>query len=178
MFSNQREYQGCSISTNQNLFNCTKCSEEITLEFPKDTVFLSYKHIIHYDCIDNLRQKCSTCPHEKEESQPDIQSFSNSKNKKWTKTFVNKPSNKKVKQAKIKDSFVLKKFIRKLSIDVFKVLKIRERKSFIKVMQHEGKDSTRIFLTLYRKINDTKDKLEVSNQKLIFCYYNFEEALS
>jgi len=83
-----------------------------------------------------------------------------------------------VKQAKIKDSFVLKKFIRKLSIDVFKVLKIRERKSFIKVMQHEGKDSTRIFLTLYRKINDTKDKLEVSNQKLIFCYYNFEEALS
>src|SRR5439155_206800 len=35
---------------------------EISIEFSKDTVFLSCKHAVHYDCIDNPRKKYPTCP--------------------------------------------------------------------------------------------------------------------
>ncbi|PKY58601.1 hypothetical protein RhiirA4_480649 [Rhizophagus irregularis] len=41
---------------------CEKCSEEISIEFMKDTVFLSCKHVMHYECIDNPHKKCPTCP--------------------------------------------------------------------------------------------------------------------
>ncbi|GBB99220.1 hypothetical protein RclHR1_34500001, partial [Rhizophagus clarus] len=41
---------------------CEKCFEEISIEFSKDTAFLSCKHAVHYDCIDNPRKKCPTCP--------------------------------------------------------------------------------------------------------------------
>src|ERR1043166_9987656 len=40
---------------------CEKCSEEISIDFQKDTVFLSCKHAVHYDCIDNPCKKCPTC---------------------------------------------------------------------------------------------------------------------
>jgi hypothetical protein len=40
---------------------CAKCAEKITLDFPKDTVFLSCKHAVHYDCIDNLYKRCPSC---------------------------------------------------------------------------------------------------------------------
>ena len=41
---------------------CEKCSEDITIDFQKDTVFLSCKHAVHYDCIVNPRKRCPTCP--------------------------------------------------------------------------------------------------------------------
>ncbi|GBB90036.1 hypothetical protein RclHR1_01690021 [Rhizophagus clarus] len=41
---------------------CEKCSENISIEFTKVTVFLSCKYVMHYECINNLRKKCSTCP--------------------------------------------------------------------------------------------------------------------
>src|SRR3954451_3598593 len=46
--------------TEKRLF-CAKCSEEITVDFLKDTVFLSCKHAVHYDCIDNPHKRCPTC---------------------------------------------------------------------------------------------------------------------
>ncbi|GES94720.1 crinkler (CRN) family protein [Rhizophagus clarus] len=48
-----------AIPRNQLL--CAKCLEEITADFPKDTVFLSCKHAMHYDCIGNPHKKCPTC---------------------------------------------------------------------------------------------------------------------
>ena len=36
---------------------CAKCSEEITVDFSKDTVFLSCKHAVHFDCIDDPRSR-------------------------------------------------------------------------------------------------------------------------
>src|SRR3954447_21303759 len=40
---------------------CEKCSEEITIDFQKDTVFLSCSHAVHLDCINDLRKRCPTC---------------------------------------------------------------------------------------------------------------------
>jgi len=40
---------------------CAKYAEEIIADFLKDTVFLSCKHAVHYDCIDNPHKKCPTC---------------------------------------------------------------------------------------------------------------------
>ncbi|RIA79613.1 hypothetical protein C1645_882598 [Glomus cerebriforme] len=37
---------------------CEKCSEEISLEFTKPTIFLPCKH----DCIKNSHKMCPTCP--------------------------------------------------------------------------------------------------------------------
>ncbi|GES96327.1 hypothetical protein GLOIN_2v1769762 [Rhizophagus clarus] len=48
-----------AIPRNQLL--CAKCLEEITADFPKDTGFLSCKHVVHYDCIGNPHKKCPTC---------------------------------------------------------------------------------------------------------------------
>ncbi|GES77024.1 hypothetical protein GLOIN_2v1769762 [Rhizophagus clarus] len=45
----------------RNQLLCAKCLEEITANFPKDTVFLSCKHAVHYDCIGNPHKKCPTC---------------------------------------------------------------------------------------------------------------------
>src|SRR6266487_4434748 len=39
-----------------------KCSEEISLEFTKPTIFLPCKHVVHYDCIKDSRKMCPTCP--------------------------------------------------------------------------------------------------------------------
>src|ERR1043165_5157159 len=41
---------------------CEKCSEEISIEFSKDTVFLTCKHAVHLDCINDLRKRCPICP--------------------------------------------------------------------------------------------------------------------
>src|SRR5437868_11259494 len=40
---------------------CEKCSEDISIDFQKDTVFLSCKHAVHLDCINDLRKRCPTC---------------------------------------------------------------------------------------------------------------------
>src|SRR4051812_30389872 len=37
---------------------CEKCFEDITIDFQKDTVFLSCSHDVHLDCIKNLRKRC------------------------------------------------------------------------------------------------------------------------
>src|SRR6266487_6079830 len=39
-----------------------KCSEKISLEFSKPTIFLPCKHVVHYDCIKNSHRMCPTCP--------------------------------------------------------------------------------------------------------------------
>ncbi|RIA86439.1 hypothetical protein C1645_740863 [Glomus cerebriforme] len=60
---------------------CAKCAEEISVDVPKDTVFLSCKHIVHYDCIDNPRKKCPTCPGEVLESIPEEEASSTAQRK-------------------------------------------------------------------------------------------------
>ncbi|CAG8706959.1 1787_t:CDS:2, partial [Rhizophagus irregularis] len=49
---------------------CEKCSEEISIDFQKDTVFLSCKHAVHLDCINDLHKRCPTCT-----SADDMESF-------------------------------------------------------------------------------------------------------
>lgn len=56
--------EGALIQETGRHASCAKCAEEITVNVPKDTVFLSCKHVVHYDCIDNPRKKCPTCPAE------------------------------------------------------------------------------------------------------------------
>ncbi|GBC07751.1 hypothetical protein RclHR1_07680005 [Rhizophagus clarus] len=82
------EVEDTSIQEMEKRLFCAKCSEEITLNFLlKDTVFLSCKHVMHYDCIDNPRKKCPTCPAE-------------DSSKKRTNTSTEESSNKKAKKTK------------------------------------------------------------------------------
>jgi hypothetical protein len=54
---------------------CEQCSEEISLEFTKPTIFLPCKHVVHYDCIKDSRNMCPTCP--SSETMPEVVSFAN-----------------------------------------------------------------------------------------------------
>ena len=76
---------------------CEKCSEEISIEFTKDTVFLSCKHAMHYDCINDPRKKCPTCPAEDLELFP-VELTSSTAQKKCTQeSTAEKTSSKKKK---------------------------------------------------------------------------------
>ncbi|CAB4433240.1 unnamed protein product [Rhizophagus irregularis] len=82
---------------------CEKCSEEISIEFMKDTVFLSCKHVMHYECIDNPHKKCPTCPLSETMSEistlvePDL-SDGQKKRTRESSASTEKSSNKKVKK--------------------------------------------------------------------------------
>lgn len=40
---------------------CEKCSEEISIKFLKDTIFLSCNHAVYLDCINDLRKRYPIC---------------------------------------------------------------------------------------------------------------------
>ncbi|GBB88924.1 hypothetical protein RclHR1_15540003 [Rhizophagus clarus] len=153
---------------------CEKCSEEISLEFSKDTVFLSCKHAVHYDCIDNPRKKCPTCP--LSETMSEIVSFANTDlsdaQKKCTReSSTKKSSSKKTKKSGGKKvSGTLKQLIEELLIDIPVVGGISEESSC-------AMDARSIFLQLSDKIDNAKTKNEDASRDLISSYFDFGKAL-
>ncbi|GBB94429.1 hypothetical protein RclHR1_23520004 [Rhizophagus clarus] len=67
--------ENIGIQQMRSQLRCVKCSEDLSLCLPplgflrtfphpppKPLVYLTCKHIIHYNCIDNLRKLCPVCP--------------------------------------------------------------------------------------------------------------------
>ncbi|CAG8568992.1 7694_t:CDS:2, partial [Acaulospora morrowiae] len=82
---------------------CEKCSEEISLEFTKPTIFLPCKHVVHYDCIKDSRKMCPTCPSSETMSEIStlVESDPSDAQKKRTRessASTEKSSNKKAKK--------------------------------------------------------------------------------
>ncbi|CAI2179383.1 9095_t:CDS:1 [Funneliformis geosporum] len=110
------EVKDTSIQKTEKHLFCAKCSEEITPDFLKNTVFLSCKYAIHYDCINNSRKKCSTCPVK------DLGAFlieSTTQRRHSNESSTDNTSRKKVKSSGRDNSQILKCFIQELSTDIF-----------------------------------------------------------
>ncbi|GBC10812.1 hypothetical protein RclHR1_09920010 [Rhizophagus clarus] len=155
--------------TEKHLF-CTKYSEKITPDFPKDTVFLSCKHAIHYDCIDNPRKKCSTCLVE------DLGLFpveSTTQRRRSNESSADNTSRKKVKSSGRDNSQILKRLIQELSTDI-------SEDDIILELDPSSASSTNApidFLKLYKDILDAEDASKKTAQDLIFRYFHFGKAL-
>src|SRR2546421_3475167 len=119
---------------------CVKCSEDLSLSLPplgflriapqpqgpsKPLVYLTCKHIVHYNCIDNPRKLCPICPStdmEPEEMEiddddmvTDAQESSSTQKKRTRKSTTEKSSSKKKKTTNKDDvSTMLKKLIEEL----------------------------------------------------------------
>ncbi|CAB4467242.1 unnamed protein product [Rhizophagus irregularis] len=89
---------------------CAKCSKKITLGFPKDTVFLSCKHTVHFNCIDNSNKRCPTYP-------VNLQLILTTQRRRTRDSFTEKTSRKKAKPLGKDNSSILKRLIQELSTD-------------------------------------------------------------
>ena len=146
---------------------CAKYSEEITADFPKDTVFLSCKHAVHYDCIDNLHKKCPTCPGEVLESI--LEEASSTTQRKRTSNLSESTRQSSSKKQKTTtndgDSPTLKRLI--------KELKTPSSAS----TDTQPPIAPGSLTELYEAIITAEDKNRATNQEIIKKYYSFGEEL-
>ncbi len=144
--------------------------EEITADFPKDTVFLSCKHAVHYDCIDNPRKKCPTCPAE------DLEMFSveqATQRRRSNESSAENTSRKKVKSSGRDNSPILKRLIQELTTDISE-----DDISLQPVSSSASSTNAPIdFLKLYKDILDAEDASKKTVQDLILRYFHFGKAL-
>ena len=103
---------------------CEKCSEDITIDFQKDTIFLSCSHAVHLDCIDDLRKRCPICLSSETMSEVSTlieqdPSDAQKKRARESSAFTEKSSSKKAKKmgGKKKVSSTLKQLIEELLTD-------------------------------------------------------------
>ncbi|CAG8747829.1 27085_t:CDS:2, partial [Gigaspora margarita] len=163
-------------SSQIQLPTCKKCSEEISLEFTKPTIFLPCKHVVHYDCIKDSYKMYSTCS--SSETISEIVSFANTDmsdiQKKRTRelsTSTEKSSSKKAKKVSGKKvSRTLKQLIEELLIDNLIVGRSLEETGYTA-------DTRGIFLKLSDRIDSTESKNEDTSRDLITSYFDFGEAL-
>ena len=113
---------------------CAKCSEDLSfclppigfLRFPpqpqgpsKPLVYLTCKHIVHYDCIDNPRKLCPICPSTDMVADAQESSTAQKKRSRESGASTETSSSKKAKKTGGKKvSSMLKKFIEELLSDV------------------------------------------------------------
>ncbi|RGB23710.1 hypothetical protein C1646_748092 [Rhizophagus diaphanus] len=139
---------------------CEQCSEEISLEFTKPTIFLPCKHVVHYDCIKDSRKMCPTCP--SSETMSEIVSFANNdpsdaqkKRTRESSASTEKSSSKKMKKSGGKKvSGTLKQLIEELLTDIPVVGGISEESN-----------------------RHAETKNEDASRDLISSYFDFGEAL-
>ena len=172
--------QDTLIQETETRLTCAKCSEEITLDFSKDTVFLSCKHAVHFDCIDDPRKKCPTCPSADDlETIPirnpiSVEQTSSTTQKKRSResgvSTENSSSKKAKKTGGKKVSSMLKKLIEELLTDV-PVPTAGEN------LEEANESATSIFLQLSDKIDNAETKNESAFRDLIFSYFDFGEAV-
>ncbi|GBB95527.1 hypothetical protein RclHR1_25540004 [Rhizophagus clarus] len=134
----------------QNQLLCVKCLEEITADFLKDTVFLSCKHIVHYDCIANLHKRCPICSDE-DLLMFSVEQSSSTAQKKCSSDSAEKSSSKKAKKTKSEKKVLskLKNFIEELSSET----------SQDSVVMEEG---TGDFFDLYNSIINMEGQEEIA----------------
>ncbi|RIA80304.1 hypothetical protein C1645_867076, partial [Glomus cerebriforme] len=153
---------------------CEQCSEEISLEFTKPTLFLPCKHVVHYDCIKNSHKMCPTCP--SSEAMPEVVSFANTdlsdaQKKRTRESSTEKSSNKKAKKTGGKKVLsMLKKLIEELLTDVIDP-------GPENLEEEASENETSNFLQLYDKIDSAESKNEDASQGLIYRYFDLGEAV-
>ncbi|RIA86137.1 hypothetical protein C1645_741091 [Glomus cerebriforme] len=102
---------------------CEKCFEDITIDLQKDTAFLSCKHAVHLDCINDLCKRCPTCTSADDMETDNLETSDPSGlQKKCSNKSTEKSSSKKAKKSTEKKgsrkdqvSDMLKKLIKELS---------------------------------------------------------------
>src|SRR4051812_4751180 len=146
---------------------CEKCSEDITIDFQKDTVFLSCSHAVHLDCINDLRKRCPTCS--SSDTMSEISTLveldpSDAQKKRTRESFASteKSSSKKAKKngGKKKVSSTLKQLIEELLTDIPNSGRSLE----------EIGESASNFLQLSERIDHAETKNEEASRGLIFSY--------
>ncbi|RIB21551.1 hypothetical protein C2G38_2176286 [Gigaspora rosea] len=153
---------------------CEKCSEEISLEFTKPTIFLSCKHVVHYDCIKDSHKMCPTCP--SSEMISEVVSFANTdlsdaQKKRTRKLSTEKSSSKKVKKTGGKKvSSTIKQLIEELLTDIPDGGRSLEETSY-------PTDTGGVFWKLSNRIDSAESKNEDASRDLITSYFYFGEAL-
>ncbi|GBC08374.1 hypothetical protein RclHR1_08070008 [Rhizophagus clarus] len=145
---------------------CAKCAEEVTADFPKDTVFLSCKHAVHYDCIDNPRKKCPTCSTEDLEMFP-VEQLSAQKKRTSDSTTEESSSKKKKTSVKEGDSTMLKKLVKELKDD-----SINQELSF---PTQTPEDS---YTHLYKEIVEAETQNDSASQRVLLCYFQFGKKIA
>ncbi|GBC51620.2 hypothetical protein GLOIN_2v1709640 [Rhizophagus irregularis DAOM 181602=DAOM 197198] len=120
-------------------FICEKCFEEISIEFMKDTIFLSCKHAMHYNCIDDPCKKCSICSAEDLELFP-VELTLNTAQKKCTWESTAEKSSSKKKKISHKDdvSTILKKLIKELLTNTPNTGKVLEKTNVPDALSNTG----------------------------------------
>ncbi|RIA98432.1 hypothetical protein C1645_113602 [Glomus cerebriforme] len=130
--------EGTATQQVKSTLRCAKCSEDLFSSLPplgflrispqpqgppKPRVYLTCKHIVHYNCIDNPRKLCPICPSTDMEiddlETPTEQNSSTAQKKRSSEFASEKDSNKKAKQTREQidrnDSPTLKKLIMELT---------------------------------------------------------------
>ena len=156
---------------------CEQCSEEISLEFTKPTIFLPCKHVVHYDCIKNSHKMCPTCPSSETMSEVStlIEQDPSDAQKKRTRessASTEKSSSKKAKKTgRKKVSSMLKKLIEELLTDVISDVAGEN------LEEEASENETSNFLQLYDKIDSAESKNEDASRGLVYSYFDFGEAV-
>ncbi|GET03042.1 hypothetical protein GLOIN_2v1769762 [Rhizophagus clarus] len=187
--------ENIGIQQMRSQLRCVKCSEDLSsclppLGFlqtfphspPKPLVYLTCKHIIHYNCIDNSRKLCPVCLSTdmelEEEMDVDGEEEPDTSSKKCSNkdTDVNSstPKKKAKKPVRREDSPILKKLIKELSAPI-------SQQTF-----SGGTISLQTFPDMnidsvnFCELNDRIIKAEDDNKRtaleLIYSYYYFEKG--
>ncbi|PKB96903.1 hypothetical protein RhiirA5_434053 [Rhizophagus irregularis] len=151
---------------------CEKCSEEISIEFTKDTVFLSCKHAVHYDYIDDLCKKCPTCPAEDLELFPVKLTSSTVQKKCIQESTAEKSSSKKKKTSNKNDvSSMLKKLIEELLTNIPDSGEVLKEANVLDASSNTGK-----FLYLSDMIDQAEKKNKDATQNELKSSYGKDRA--
>ncbi|EXX79201.1 hypothetical protein RirG_007950 [Rhizophagus irregularis DAOM 197198w] len=190
MMSKRRMEGVENIGTQQmgSQLRCVKCSENLSLYLPplgflrtfshpppKPLVYLTCKHIIHYNCIDNPGKLCPICPSTDMEIDDDdmvaVAQESNTQKKCIQKSSTEKSSSKKRKTSNKDDvSTVLKKLIEELlTPDSGEVLGESNVSDALL--------NTRKFLYFSDMIDQAEIKNKDATQNVINRYFDFGEVL-
>ncbi|CAG8705822.1 6007_t:CDS:1 [Cetraspora pellucida] len=175
---------------------CAKCSEDLSscllpigfLPFSsqlpgplKPLIYLTCKHIIHYNCIDNPQKLCPICPstnmepEEEEEMSVDGEEQPDTSSKKRSNegTDVNSslPKKKAKKAVRREDSPILKKLIKELSAPIPQQ---SSSGSIISLQTFPDMDISSVnFRELENKIINAEDGNKKTILEVIHAYYYF-----
>ncbi|CAB4381312.1 unnamed protein product [Rhizophagus irregularis] len=192
--------EGPVTQQDKSTLRCAKCSEDLSSSLPplgflriapqpqgpsKPLVYLTCKHIVHYNCIDNPRKLCPICASADMEiddlETPTEQSSSTAQKKRSSEFASEKDSNKKAKQTRKQidrnDSPTLKKLIMELtSPESLEDGLSRDPLITLQSSVSEMNVNSLDFLDLYNKIGTAEDNLRRTTHDLLRCYYIFGQA--
>ncbi|RIB28845.1 hypothetical protein C2G38_2137116 [Gigaspora rosea] len=189
--------EGTATQQVKSNLRCAKCSEDLSSCLPpigflrfsppqgplKPLIYLTCKHIIHYNCIDNPQKLCPICPptdmeiddgvivtSTQESSTAQKKRSREDKNESSTSTSGKKA--KKTKKPVDRDqSPTLQRLIKELTTNP-------ENEEILQTdSTSESNNDSNIFINLYNKIVAGEDQLKKTMQDVLCHYFDFGEAM-